>query len=255
MGADDRALREAFRFEPPDLVANRAGRLSPRQAALLRAGRIGMWLSLAVFSAVMLGTVGFVALLDRRLDTPGGPWSGVGMAAAIAVAVILVGAMLSRGYIRAARSQQVAAAQGVAEVVADAPGDCRIRIGPTELSMPGVEHLAPFRPDAEYRVYYLAGPRPIVLSAENLARETHEGGADAETGERATAGEPIAVVRRGYVVVVLLGVLALGIPLAGIMVGDLPPRLRPLAWITLFAVAIGFVWLSVSWLERGGRSR
>jgi len=57
----DRALRQAFRFEAADLALNREGRLSPRQAALLQAGRAGMWLSLGVFVVVMLGAVGFVA--------------------------------------------------------------------------------------------------------------------------------------------------------------------------------------------------
>jgi hypothetical protein len=46
----DRALRRAFRFDAADLAANRAGRVSPRQDALLRAGRLGMQLSLAMFA-------------------------------------------------------------------------------------------------------------------------------------------------------------------------------------------------------------
>jgi hypothetical protein len=51
----------------------------------------------------------------------------------------------------------------------------------------------------------------------------------------------------------LLGLLALDIPLAGVMVTDLPARLPPLAWLGLFAVAIGFVWLSRAELGRSGR--
>ena len=47
----------------------------------------------------------------------------------------------------------------------------------------------------------------------------------------------------------LLGVLALGIPVAGVMVGSLPPGLRPVAWLGLLAVAIGFVWLALAWLR------
>jgi hypothetical protein len=252
MGADDRALREAFRFEASDLVANRAGRLSARQVALLRAGRTGMWLSLGVFALVMLGTVGFVAFMDRRLETPGSTLSGTGVAAAVAAAVVAVGYLLSRGHIRAARGQRLSAAHGRAEIVSGIEDDCRIRIGATELRLPGAEQLDAFQPGAEYSVYYLAGPVSIVLSAESLASEADTG---AETAERTTAGEQVAIVRRGYVVVVLLGVLALGIPLAGVMVGDLPPRLRALAWVTLFAVAIGFVWLAVAWLDPGRRRR
>ena len=63
-GKLDRALRQALRFETADLAANREGRLSPRQTALLGAGRAGMWLSLGVFAAVMLGSVGLVAFFN-----------------------------------------------------------------------------------------------------------------------------------------------------------------------------------------------
>ena len=76
----DRALREAFRFDGSDLAANRAGRISPRQDALLGAGRRGMLLSLAVFAAVMVGSVGLVAFFDRQLQTPGGQ-GGIAVAA------------------------------------------------------------------------------------------------------------------------------------------------------------------------------
>ena len=71
-GKLDRALRQAFRFEAADLTANREGRLSPRQTALLGAGRTAIWLSLGVFAAVMFGSVGLVAFFNWRLDTPGG---------------------------------------------------------------------------------------------------------------------------------------------------------------------------------------
>ena len=250
----DRALREAFGFEASDLAANRANRLSPRQEARLRAGRTGMRLSLAVFAVVMLGTVGFVAFLNRRLETPGGTWSGVGVAAAVAGAVILIGFVLSRGHLRAAGARQLAVAHGPAEIVSEAVDDCRIRIGPTVLRLPSVEQLEPFRPGAEYRVYYLAGPVPIVLSAERLRGQPEATDPAAEGGEQATAGAELTVFRRGYAIVVLLGLLALGIPLAGVLVGDLPERLRPFAWIGLLAVAIGFVWLAQAWLGVGKQS-
>jgi hypothetical protein len=264
MTADDgdRALREAFAFDTSDLAANRAGRFSPRQQVRLRAGQVGMRLSLAVFAVVMLGSVGFVVFMNRRLETPGGAWSGVGVAAAVAAAVILIGFAVSRGHLRAAGSRQIAAAQGPAEVVADSDEDCRIRIGPTVLRLPGPGQLEAFRAGTEYRVYYLAGPVPIVLSAERLweRRETQDDPEVVEDAQQAAeramgAGAELSVFRRGYAIVVLLGLLALGIPLAGVMLSDLPALLRPVAWVGLFAVAIGFVWWSRAWLERGGRRR
>jgi hypothetical protein len=90
-GGPDRTLRETFQFEAGDLVANRAGRLSPRQATLLRASRAGMWLSLGVFTAVMLGAVGLIAVFNRSPDGRGGWPGGLGVAMLAAGAVIAVG--------------------------------------------------------------------------------------------------------------------------------------------------------------------
>lgn len=256
-GADP-ALRRAFRFEAADLAANRSGILSPRQAALLRAGRTGMLLSLAVFSVVMVGTVGLVIFFNWRLDAPGGWASGVGVAAAVAGIVIAIGYVLSRRHLAAADSRQLSVARGPAEVLSDAADDCRIRIGPTPLRLPGAAQLEAFRAGTEYRVYYLAGPVSMVLSAETLSSQDARAveptdAAAADSAEQATAGQQLAVVKRGYVVVVLLGVLALGIPVAGALVGGLPPALRPVAWLGLLAVAIGFVWLALAGLRPRNR--
>jgi hypothetical protein len=253
----DRPLRDAFRFEAADLAANRAGRLSPRQTALLHAGRRGMQLSLAVFVVVMLGSVGLVAFFNGRLHTPGGSLSGVGVAAGVALAVVLVGYLLSRPYLSAVRSPQLSVARGQVEIVSEALDDCRVRISGTELRLPDADALPAFQPGVEYRVYYLAGPVTNVLSGEALSGGgiSREPGpyAEADAAERAAASAQIGLFRRAYVIVVLLGILALGIPLAGVLVSDLPARLRPLAWIGLLAVASGFVWLALAWLTPGKR--
>ena len=249
----DRPLRQAFRFEAADLAANRTGRLSPRQSALLRAGRVGMRLSLAVFVVVMLGTVGLVVFLNWRLPGPGGLGSAVGPAAAVAVTVIAIGCAVSRRYLSAARARQIDVARGFVEVLSDAPDDCRIRIGGTALRLADAAALQAFESGTEYRLYYLAGPVATVLSGEGLtgpvAPLSGVNASEADADEDATADAQIAVVRRGYLIVVLLGVLALGIPVAGVLAGELPPRLRPLAWIGLLAVALGFVWLALAWLD------
>ena len=257
---EDRALRQTFRFEAADLRANRAGILSPGQAALLRAGRAGMLLSLAVFSVVMLGSVGLVVFFNWRLAAPGGWTTGLGVPVAVAVIVIVIGWLLSRGHLATARSRQLSVARGPAEVLSDAADDCRVRIGATPLRLASPAQLEAFRPGAEYRVYYLAGPVPVVLSAETLpaagTERADEEGAAANAAEAATAGEQIALVRRGYVVVVLLGILALGIPVTAALIGGLPRGLQPVAWIGLGAVASGFAWLARAWLRpRRGRRR
>jgi hypothetical protein len=246
----DRPLRGAFRFEATDLAANRAGRLSSRQTALLYAGRRGMQLSLAVFVAVMLGSVGLVAFFNERLHTPGGSLGGIGVAAGVALAVVLVGYLLSRRHLSAVRSPQLGVARGPVEIVSDTLDDCRVRIGGTELRLPDAEALPAFQPGVEYRVYYLPGPVATVLSGEALSGGATSRGSsldtEADAAERAAANAHIALVRRGYLIVVLLGILALGIPLAGVLVGDLPAPFRPLAWIGLLGLASGFVWLALT---------
>jgi hypothetical protein len=257
----DRPLRQAFRFETADLAANRTGRLSPRQSALLSAGRVGMLLSLAVFVVVMLGTVGLVAFFNWRLQAPGGLAGAVGPAAG-ALAVIAIGYAVSRRYLPVARVRQISVARGLVEVLSEAHDDCRIRIGGTLLRLSDAATLRAFHPGTEYRVYYVAGPVTIVLSGESLpdavvppADRARDSDADADADEHATANAQLAIVRRGYLIVVLLGALALGIPLAGVLAGDLPPQLRWLAWIGLLAIALGFVWLALAWLDPRKRRR
>jgi hypothetical protein len=254
----DRALRRAFRFDAADLAANRAGRVSPRQDALLRAGRLGMQLSLAMFAAVMLGTVGFVVFFDRRLLTPEGP-GGVWIPAAVALLAIAAGLAGSRRYLAAAGARKVLAADGPVEILADAPGDCRIRLGATSLRLPGVEAVEAFEPGHAYRVYYVAGPVALVLSAESLAGRPSgidpAADAEAEAEERETARAQIGIVRRGYVVVGLIGLLALGIPLGGFFVRDLAAPLRPVAWAGLLVAAVAFVSFAVRWLNPTERRR
>ena len=225
-----------------------------------------MQLSLAVFAAVMLGTVGlaafFNARLGERLGGPqGGSLSGLGVPAGIALAVIVVGYFVSRPYLAAARSPRLSAARGRVEIVSDALDACRVRVGGTELRLPDADALPAFRPGADYRVYYLAGPVATVLSAEALS-----GGAtsrkagpssdiDADARERAATTTQSALFRRAYLIVVLLGILALGIPVAGVLVSDLPAGLRPFAWLGLLAVTIGFAWLALAWLDPAKRRR
>jgi hypothetical protein len=255
----DRALRQAFLFETADLSANREGRLSPRQTALLGAGRVGMRLALGVFTAVMLGSVGLVAFFNWRLHGPGGWDSGVGVAAILSLVVVVIGYLSSQRYLSAAGAAQIKVARGPVEVLSESEQDCRVRIGGTPLRLSGVDAVEAFQPGTEYRVYYIVGPVAMVLSGEALsergAPEKVGAETDDEASEHAAAPTQIGVARRGYVIVVLLGVLALGIPVAGSLVGDLPPRLRPLAWIGLLVIAIGFAWLAISWLTSGTRRR
>jgi hypothetical protein len=195
----------------------------------------------------MLGTVGVAAFSNSNLSGSAlGGESGVAMSviAAVVVAVIAFGYWQSRGYMAAARSRQIRVATGRAEIVPDG-----LRIGSTRLRLAGEEQLGAFTPGAEYRVYYLEGPTSIVLSAEVAGA-----GAAPDTDEAAPSvvDGHVAVIRRGYVIVVLIGILALVVPIAGIAAGRLSPGLQAAVRIALFGVAIGFACFAVRWLGSRG---
>lgn len=250
-----RALREALGFQPGDLAANRRGELSPRQATLLRAGRGAMRWSYAVFALTLLGSAAFVVFL------PGGPAPAAGrgptgglvaVAAGVVLVVIAAGWALSRGAIRAAGERRPHVAHGRADVVLADPADAEgeLRLGPAVLRLPAVPQLAAFEPGVEYRVYYLPAARPLVLSAEVVAAgppaATPEAPAAAETRETVTQ---LQIIRRGRVVVGLIGLLALGIPALALLAGPAPAPWDRVLWWGLLALAVGFAVAAVRWLS------
>ena len=256
----DRALREAFRFDAGDLAANRAGRISPRQDALLGAGRRGMLLSLAVFAAVMVGSVGLVAFFDRQLADAGRPGRHRG------------GSRRRSGRHRRRLPPEPALPVGRRLPEAErGPGSGRGRVGLRE-RLPGAvraDVAAPARSGRPLgrssRVRSTASttwrdPWRTCCPRNHSPAGRRPGGPAAETAtdaaEHETASAQIGIVRRGYVIVVLIGLLALGIPLAGFFVRDLPGPPAPLRvdraprrW------RVGFVWFAISWLDPGKRRR
>jgi hypothetical protein len=251
-------LQEAFGFEAADLPANRAGRLSPRQEALLRAGRSGMRLALAVFVAVMCGTVGLVAFTMWPARSGGEPasreaWIGLGAVVAAVAGAIGLGAWQSRGFMAAARSRRILVAAGPAAVVS-ARGRYRVRIGPTELRVASATQLDALEPGAAYRVHYLAGPVALVLSAEPAGAAAMPAAAAAVGAVPSSlAAAQLETARRGSVIVVLVGVLALGLPVAIFATAGLGEGPRWLVALGLLAVAIGFGGFALWWLLPGDR--
>jgi hypothetical protein len=206
-----------------------------------------MRLSLAVFALVTLGSIGVLEFANRGRNVSalsGDDRLTMGIVAAIVVGIVALGYWQARHYMGAARSRRVLVAAGAA--VDD--GDDHVRIGPTRLRLPGEEQRGAFTPGSDYRVYYLAGPVPIVLSAEAVGAGFAPDVAEPE----GSVTDEMAVFRRGYVIVVLLGILAVGIPIAGIAAGRLPGGLSAVVWIGLFVVAIGFAWFAVRWLGGAG---
>jgi hypothetical protein len=250
-------LRAAFVFQPADLRANRSGQISQRQAARLRAGSIGMRLGMAVFVLVMLGTVGIIALSTAQMGDAAGSSDTlvtVGTIGAVALVVIVIGWLASRGHMAAARSRQINVAKGPAAIVAQnaSQNNIKIKIGTTTLRLSTLEQLLAFQPGAEYRVYYLAGPVPPILSAEALGSEALADDSPEEPGSEANAAQQaeMQTFKRGYMLVILVGILALAIPAVGLLASSS----RGILWVVLGIVAIGFVPFAL-WLLRSRQHR
>jgi membrane protein implicated in regulation of membrane protease activity len=250
-------LRAAFLFQPADLRANRAGQISQRQTARLRAGSIGMRLGMAVFVLVMLGTLAIIAL--STLQMGGGSSDAlvtVGVLGAVVLVVIVIGWLTSRGYMAAARSRQINVARGPAAVVAEnvAQNNIKIKIGTTTLRLLTLEQLSAFQPGSEYRVYYLAGPVPTILSAEVVGSQALADGPDEPALEDGAMQQAeMQTFKRGYAIVIVIGILALAIPAVGILGSSLPAGLRSIIWVILVGLAVGIVPLALWWL--GSRQR
>jgi hypothetical protein len=246
-------LRAAFVFQPADLRANRSGQISQRQTARLRAGSIGMRLGMAVFVVVMLGTLGIIALSTMQMGAASGSSDTVmtvGVLGAVVLVVIVIGWLSSRKYMTAARSRQINVAKGPAAIVSQnaAQSDIKIKIGSTALRLLTLEQLAAFQPGAEYRVYYLAGPVPTILSAEVVGSEALAAEEPALEADIAQQAE-MQTFKRGYALVILIGILALAIPAVAVLGSSLPAGLRNTLLIVLSIVAIAIVPVGL-WLLR-----
>lgn len=172
--------------------------------------------------------------------------SGVAVVGVTAL-ILIVSLFSSRKHLAATKEKQIQKAGGEAargKVKADA-AHFELKIGKTRLRLLTQEQLDAFQMGESYRVHFLPGPTPTVLSAEALGTE-----AEAEqTLEPETPLEDDLVLqrhRKGRPVAAVLAVLTLGIPLAGFAVSYLPGPLRFLGMLALLGVGFGFV----SWAFR-----
>lgn len=269
MSEPDEPLQRAFVFHPADVRSNREGRLSPRQAARQRALGGTVRLAIAVFVLVMLGTAGFFAFMTWRSEVAyrrdvaplvsaaaaeramrEGRTSLAVAAAVIGVVIVGVGAWFLREHARA-ETRRISVASGPAEAVAadDERHDVRVRIGSTTLRLATLDQLAAFAPGVEYRVFYLAGPRPTILSAEAVGTGPEATGSPAVDGP-VEADAVVRALHRGRAVLVVLALLAVGIPFAGVAASSLSGGARDLAWLALLVASIGFAFWAVRRVSR-----
>jgi hypothetical protein len=174
--------------------------------------------------------------------------SGAGLAAAaLAAAVVLaVGYFASRDSLAALRGQKLAVAEGAAEPA----GTDRLRIGRFLLRVAAPELLEAFDPGAAYRVFYLPGPRALVLSAEPLGASPSVVSESASPAAALAADPVLRRVRRARGIVLALAALAVLTPLAGWAAAHLAPGPRALAVLALTAGGLAFALVAAWQLRR-----
>ncbi|HVH07427.1 MAG TPA: hypothetical protein VNE71_15660 [Myxococcota bacterium] len=230
-------LEHAFRFDASDLAENRSGRLSARQVARLGAARGAARIALGVFAAVTLASGAFVA---RSLAPEHRPWALGATAAAAAIGVVL-----SRSSLAALGSRSVSVAEGLAE----ADAEDRLLLGGKRLVLGAPGQLEAFEPGAAYRVFYVDGPRALVLSAEALDERVPPATHVQPPGD--PSRDPIvALARRARwipVVIVALSAQMVGVIL---LARDLARGPRAAVFLAMVAEGVTFAVVTVRWLRR-----
>lgn len=168
------ALMTAFAFDATDLEANRQGCLSSRQRLNLRATNQAM----VIMGTVMVGvTYLFMAFMPWLMTDAAAPGTDgqVGVIIAAVLVTLLLLVSFIRGYwqMRGQIHGWVGAADGVAAPpVMD--GDSAMtrsvrtsRVGMLAVPLVSSEQAAALVHGARYRVYYLPGPLPRVLSVDH----------------------------------------------------------------------------------------
>jgi len=244
----NRLLQATFFFSATDLNANRQGKLSSRQQARQRAVGTNMRLAMGVFILVMIGSLGVILLMNRPAGVTGDP-NGNGttllvMAAAVGI-VILVGVLISLRYMTAAREKQISTAEGTVKwgKIQAEQAIFELGIGTKKLRLLTEEQLVSFVEGEEYRVYYLNGRVPTILSAEAIGSgvELQESYPELEESNY-QQDQVVQMQRKARSILFVLPVLVLGIPLIGFATTGLPPLLRWSVMALLLVISIGFVY-------------
>lgn len=177
------ALNSAFDFTDDDLTANRAGRLSPAQQARMSKLRGRAQVANLVFGAVFVVILVVIAVIVLPGVLAPQPTGSSAVPPGI-IALVLVG-VLGIVVLSVLRSRRKL--QGVAGAVLTTEGEAKTRsglvdvgegtasaaiyrltVGKVTFPLSSAEQLAPFTEGRRYRVYYVKGTLPVVVSAEEV---------------------------------------------------------------------------------------
>ncbi len=244
-------LRATFLFSSRDLLANRDGQLSPLQEARQRALGTSLKVGIAFFVLVMLGSLVFFGVASVKSGTFTGfddPDTQITLSilAVVFGLILVVSYFSSRKHTAAARSKLVQKAEGQAQhgtIRADA-AFFEIIIGRTKLRLLTETQLEAFKVGMAYRVYYIAGPTPTILSAEVIGTED-EAAAQVELESPVEHDTVIKSQKRARRSVAIVALLSLCFPLLMLYASDLPGPFPLVMFGVLLAVAFLFVhWAS-----------
>jgi hypothetical protein len=175
-------LQSAFQFTDDDLVANREGRLSPTQQARMSKVRGGAQVANLVFGAffVVILVIIAVVVLPGVLAPQAAGSSAVSPVLIVLVLVGVLGVVVlsvlrtrrkMRGIAGAVLTTEGEAKtrSGMVDVgEAGSAGMFRLTVGGVTFPIPSGDQLAAFTAGQRYRVYYVAGTLPMVVSAEKV---------------------------------------------------------------------------------------
>jgi len=179
----DAALQAALNFTEDDLVANRAGRLSPtQQTGMTKAqgqGQIGN-IVFGIIFVVILAVIAFFVL--PPLFAPQPEHSSAVPPGIIILVIVVVLGIIGLSFLRTRRKLRgvtgaVLVAEGEAKGNIKATGNVeeagmmmmyRIKVGSVTFAVSRPDQVAAFHDGARYRAYYVQGTLPILVSAEAL---------------------------------------------------------------------------------------
>jgi hypothetical protein len=179
----DGALQAALDFTDDDLVANRAGRLSPtQQVRMTKAqgqGQVGNIVAVILF-VVIIAVIAFFVLpplfAPQPANSSAAPPGIIILVVAVVVGIIGLSFLRTRRKLRGV-SGAVFSTEGEAKGNVKATGNVdqgglmmmyRIKVGSVTFAVSRPDQVAAFQDGARYRAYYVKGTLPILISAEPL---------------------------------------------------------------------------------------
>jgi protein-S-isoprenylcysteine O-methyltransferase Ste14 len=239
-------LRETFHFSSRDLLANRAGKLSERQKARQSAAGTSLKVGIAFFVVVMLGSLGLFFFFSSATGANEGASDfdtmvGTGAVIGVTLLILIISLFASQKHLAATKEKQIQKAEGEMShgKIREDSANFEIKIGRTKIRLITQGQLEAFQVGERYRVHFLPGFMPTILSAEVLGTEA-EADQYIEPADSIEDDEIIQRQKRARPIVVVLAVLTFAFPLAMFTTSVLSESLRCVVWLALLGVGFGF---------------